>query len=221
MSQPFTELSQAELDGLIERVKEAAEYGLALSAEDLQWLLNALLMLAQLQAEMADQDITLQKLRKLAGIVNSSEKLRNLTPGDARNKPSRRPKPKLSPKPPAEAVVHERCQHALEGLKKGQRCPACGRGTLYKYTPAVVLRISGQTPLKSTQHLLERLRCNRGVLHRPVARSRPAGWPRGADLRLQCPGADGHPEVLCRRPVLSSADPAAVIRDAGERLDGL
>ena len=59
MTKPFTELSQAELDGLIERVKEAADFGLALSAEDLQLLLNALLMLAQLQAEMADQDITL------------------------------------------------------------------------------------------------------------------------------------------------------------------
>lgn len=162
MTKPFTELSQAELEGLIERVKEAAEYGLALSAEDLQLLLNALLMLAQLQAEMADQDITLHKLRKLAGIVTSSEKLKNLAPGNAPNKPSTRPKPKPKPssKPPAEAVVHERCQHCLEGLEKGQRCPECGRGTLYQYTPAVVLRISGQTPLKSTQHILERLRCN-------------------------------------------------------------
>lgn len=158
MSQPFEELSQADLDGLIERVKEAADYGLALSAEDLRLLLNALLMLAQLQAEMADQDMTLHKLRKLAGLVQSSEKLKHLAPGNAPKKPSTRPKPPA--KPPAEAVVHERCQHRLEGLTKGQRCPECARGTLYKYTPAVVLRISGQTPLKSTQHLLERLRCN-------------------------------------------------------------
>jgi transposase len=160
MTQPFAELSQAELDGLIERVKEAAEYGLALSAEDLQLLLNALLMLAQLQAEMAEQDITLHKLRKLAGIVQRSEKFKDIASGEAPKKPSTRPKPKPSPKPPAEPVVHERCQHCLTGLTKGQRCPECGRGTLYQYIPAVVLRISGQTPLKSTQHLLERLRCN-------------------------------------------------------------
>jgi len=160
MTKPFAELSQAELDGLIKRVKEAAAYGLALSAEDLQLLLNALLMLAQLQVQMADQDITLHKLRKLAGIVHSSEQLKHLAPGGEPNKPATRQKPKPSPKPPAKAVVHERCQHGLVGLTKGQRCPECGRGTLYQYTPAVVLRISGQTPLKSTQHLLERLRCN-------------------------------------------------------------
>lgn len=36
MSQPFTEVSQAELDGLITRVQQAAEHGLALSSDDLQ-----------------------------------------------------------------------------------------------------------------------------------------------------------------------------------------
>ena len=76
------ELSTLErtLDGLIERVREAAEHNLALSGEDLQLLLNALLMLAQLQARMSDQDITLHKLRKLAGIVNASEKLSVVLP---------------------------------------------------------------------------------------------------------------------------------------------
>ena len=48
----------------------------------------------------------------------------------------------------------------MEGLEKGQRCPDCERGRLYKYDPALVLRISGQTPLTSVQHSLERLRCN-------------------------------------------------------------
>jgi transposase len=73
---PFTELSPAELDALIERVKEAAEHGLALSGEDLGLLLNALLMLAQFQERMSDHDLTLHKLRKLAGIVSASEKLK-------------------------------------------------------------------------------------------------------------------------------------------------
>ena len=159
MSQPI-ELSQAELDGLIERVREAAEHNLALSGEDLQLLLNALLMLAQLQARMSDQDITLHKLRKLAGIVNASEKLSVVLPPAA--KPANKPKkpPPKEPKAEPERVIHARRRHALEGLEKGQRCPECGRGTLYQYEPAVVLRISGQTPLTSTQHILERLRCN-------------------------------------------------------------
>lgn len=118
-------------------------------------------MLTQLQARLSDQDITLHKLRKLAGIVNASEKLKHLVPG-GEGKPTATPrsKRKTATPPRAEAVIHERCSHQLAGLSKGQRCPECERGTLYKYAPAVVLRISGQAPLKSTQHLLERLRCN-------------------------------------------------------------
>jgi transposase len=155
---PFAELSQTELDGLIERVKQATEHGLALSGADLQLLLNALLMLAQLQEQMADHDITLHKLRKLAGIVSSSEKLSAVVPTSL--PPKQKKTPARPPKPATERVIHERCQHKLNGLAKGQRCPECERGTLYQYDPAVVLRISGQTPLKSTQHILERLRCN-------------------------------------------------------------
>jgi len=160
MSKAFEELSEAELDGLIERVKQAAEHHLALSGEDLRLLLNALLMLAQLQARMADQDITLYKLRKLAGIVSASEKLSAVLP--QASKPAKKPKQESGKEPKAapERVIHERCTHRIEGLEKGQRCPECERGTLYKYDPAVVLRISGQTPLRSTEHLLERLRCN-------------------------------------------------------------
>jgi len=155
-----TELSGEELDALIERVKEAAEHGLALSGDDLQLLLSALVMLAQLQEKMTDSDVTLQKLRKLAGIVSSSEKLSAVVPGSGKSKKPKK-KPKTKPKTDTEErVVHERCHHALEGLVKGQRCPECERGTLYKYEPALLLRISGQTPLKSTQHIQERLRCN-------------------------------------------------------------
>jgi transposase len=160
MTAPVTELSAAELDGLIDRVQQAAQHGLALSADDLQLLLSALLLLAQLQTELAEQDITLHKLRKLAGIVKRSEQLKHLAPGRSTSPSASRPAAQRTPKPPVEPIVHERCTHCLTEVAKGQRCPECGRGTLYNYTPAVVLRISGQTPLKSTQHLLERLRCN-------------------------------------------------------------
>lgn len=161
MSATITELSQAELDALIERVKQAAEHGLGLSADDLRLLLSALLTLAELQSRIADSDITLQKLRKLAGIVQSSEKLRAVVPqtGQAKAKTPKK-KPTREGTARGERVIHERCHHALVGLNKGDRCPECHRGTLYKYAPAVVLRISGQTPLISTQHILERLRCN-------------------------------------------------------------
>ncbi len=158
------ELSQDELDGLIDRVREAAEHGLALSGEDLELLLSALVMLAELQQRMAEGDITLQKLRKLAGIVKSSEKLSAVLPGKAQKKKPKTKKPRRRGDPPdgddTEPVIHERCTHQIDGYAKGQRCPQCERGTVSKYAPAVVLRISGQTPLIRTQHVLERLRCS-------------------------------------------------------------
>lgn len=160
MTEPtWHEISDAELDALMARVQAAAVHGLSLSAADLQLLLKVLLSFAYLQERLAASDITLQKLRKLAGMVSASEKLKDVLPG-ARGTGTANRTPKTSPKPPAETVIHERCTHALEGLAKGQRCPECARGTLYKYHPAVVLRIRGQTPLISTQHILERLRCN-------------------------------------------------------------
>jgi transposase len=71
-----------------------------------------------------------------------------------------KPFEELTAKPPTEAVIHERCQHALVGLTKGQRCPECGRGTLYKYPPGGGDTDQRPTPPTSTQHFLERLRCN-------------------------------------------------------------
>ena len=183
---PVVELSEAELDALIERVEQAIAHHLALSVEDLQLLLSALLTLAHLHERLAENDMTLHKLRKLAGIVQRSEKLKHLTGAgtpSGENKPPRPPKaPPTPPAPAPEPVIHQhaqrhqakascrtdkppwpsrlRCTHTLEGLSKGQRCPECARGTLYKYAPASFLRISGQTPLECTQHRLERLRCN-------------------------------------------------------------
>lgn len=153
----FHDLSEAELDALIARVSEAVEHNLALSGEDMQLLLKALLMLVELQQRMTDRDITLHKLRKLAGIVQSSEKLKAVVPEAATSAKRRQRRDK---KPKSDAVIHQRCKHAIEGLEKGQACPECQRGRLYKYDPALVLRISGQTPLTSVQHILERLRCN-------------------------------------------------------------
>ena len=170
MSAAFVDLNPAELDALIERVEQAIEHDLALSNEDLRLLLQALLTLAQLQERLQDQAITLSKLRKLAGLVASSEKLRTVVPqatGEASeaagssSSPAHNHKlPKPPPTPPAPPMIHNRCTHALVDLSKGQRCPECGRGTLYKYQPSVVVRITGQTPLVSTQHIRERLRCN-------------------------------------------------------------
>lgn len=155
---PIAELSEADLDGLIERLEQAIAHDLALSVSDLQVLLQVLLSFAHLHERLSERDITLHKLRKLAGIVQSSEKLSHLLPKSSNKKPPQAAQ--LPVEPPAEPVIHERCTHAIEGLEKGQVCPECQRGKLYKYAPAAFLRIEGQSPFLCTLHLLERLRCN-------------------------------------------------------------
>ena len=159
MTETVTELSETELDALIERVTHTIEHELSLSIPDLRLLLNALVMLTQLQGRLADHDITLHKLRKLAGIVKKSEQLKQIVPKAVEEEKKRRRRKKPPPSS-HETVVHERCHHKIEGLEKGQPCPECEKGKLYKYEPAIRLRISGQTPLIRTEHILERLRCN-------------------------------------------------------------
>ena len=156
---PVSELSAEALDALITRVQEAIDNDLSLSTEDLKLLLNAVLTLATMQERLSNKDITTHKLCKLLGIVQSSEKLTHLLAEGSTAKPdtkikrTRKPKDKKAPEP---TKVH----HALEGFYKGQSCPACLSGKLYKYEPAQLLRVSGHSPFCSELHLSERLRCN-------------------------------------------------------------
>jgi transposase len=50
------------------------------------------------------------------------------------------------------------CRH--EELAVGQRCPVCGRGTLYALPPGVEIRIDGQALLSAIRYELEKLRCS-------------------------------------------------------------
>lgn len=50
--------------------------------------------------------------------------------------------------------------HALSGINKGDECPRCQKGKVYKYDPASLLRITGHSPYTPVLHLSERVRCN-------------------------------------------------------------
>ncbi|KAG1649244.1 hypothetical protein GQR58_029180 [Nymphon striatum] len=170
----FVDLSESELDALIERIEQARTHQLALSVDDYQLLLNALLMLANMQERLSHNDLSIHKLKKLLGMVRSSETLRGLVPaGDADQqsqtnhtepdqssrkrsdpKPPRKKRPKA---PPIKPTVH---RHSLEGMAKGDSCPGCLAGKVYKYTPALLLRVTGHAPLSSERHLCDQLRCN-------------------------------------------------------------
>jgi transposase len=54
----------------------------------------------------------------------------------------------------------ERVHVAIEGLKAGDSCPECSKGTVYEYRqPGVAVRVVGQPPLKATVYELQKLRC--------------------------------------------------------------
>lgn len=159
MTQTFTDIDNDALDGLIERVTEAKDHELALSPEDCQLLLNALMTLANLQENMASKDVTIHKLKKLVGMVKSSEKLGELVTQAAGKKASNL-KPTPRTKPNTKKVKPKVLHHCLSAHNKGETCPECRVGKLTKYEPASFLRITGQSPFVPEQHIMERLRCN-------------------------------------------------------------
>ena len=163
MTQSFTDIDNDALDALIERVSEAKEHELALSPDDCQLLLNALMTLASLQENIASKDVTIHKLKKLIGIVKSSEKLEDLikqeslpTKSSKTNKQQRTSRTKPTATKVKPTVVH----HPLTTLARGELCPECNIGKLTKYEPASFLRIVGQSPFIPDQHVMERLRCS-------------------------------------------------------------
>ena len=65
MTQPLTNTEVAQA---AERLEQAIAHDLALSAADLQCLLQIVLSFAHWHERLSERDITLHKLRKLAGI---------------------------------------------------------------------------------------------------------------------------------------------------------
>jgi hypothetical protein len=50
------------------------------------------------------------------------------------------------------------CRH--DKLAAGERCPACGRGRLYRLPPGVEMRLDGNALLLAVRYELEKLRCS-------------------------------------------------------------
>lgn len=163
---PIRELDEKQLDALMQRMREARDHGLALSSDDYDILMNALLMLANMQERLSNNDLTLLKLKKLLGMVNSSEKLDKLRPeakdggkpakpkGTHGRRSSNKPRSKNKPVKP---TVH---RHKIEGLSSGDPCPECPLGKVYKFNPSTLLRVTAHSPFTREMHIVEQLRCN-------------------------------------------------------------
>ncbi|WP_236994640.1 IS66 family transposase [Granulosicoccus antarcticus] len=54
----------------------------------------------------------------------------------------------------------ENVRHSFDSMSKGDQCPDCPRGKVYKYEPAVMVRVTGQAPYSAKRHIRDRLRCS-------------------------------------------------------------
>ena len=167
LSTTVHEIDIDALDALIARLNEAKEFNFTLNKEDIELLLCALATLSTLQSSLASNDITLHKMRKLLGIVASSEKLAKLIgdnaqfdADDRRDENKTRKKPADKNETPACRVEPTVVHHPLVDNKKGERCSCCLKGTLTKQAPTELLRITGHGPYSAVNNVQARSRCN-------------------------------------------------------------
>lgn len=159
MSKPFTDIDSQALEALIARVSEAKENNLALSPEDCQLLLDALVTLASMQERLSNHDVTVHKLRKLLGIEKSSEGLSQVLKKTGAKK-STRSRRKVNEEDAFTPVKPTVVIHSLDNVAKGDVCGECLVGKVYKTEPGTFLRISGHSPFTPQQHVMSRFRCN-------------------------------------------------------------
>lgn len=146
-----------EVNALIERVEYAVSHDLTVSSDDLKMLLDLVL---GSNARLNRQKSTIDKLRKLAGLVNSAEPGNRSANGRKRLGNRQRNNTSGFATGDTPEIEHTVEKHALQAHQKGDQCPECDKGKLNKTEPASSLRVTGQAPLKVTRHILEQLRCN-------------------------------------------------------------
>jgi len=157
------ELTMEDLETLLNRAKDS------LAEEDfekLELLHNAYLTLTDL---IEDDKMTIRKLREML-YGRSTEKTSKVIGGEGKKAPSSSDEPKKKTKgrkPKGHgrngASAYEaarRIEVGHEQLKHKQRCPACEKGKVYRKRPKVLVRITGEPPLRATLYQLERFRCN-------------------------------------------------------------
>ena len=157
MTVDVIEITAQEMDELVARIEEALNNGLSLEADDIRLVLQILRQFAFMQERLEGNETMKQRYLKLMGLVSSSETQDQLFNTGSPSK-KKKPRQKRS-KPKADKVPVKVCHHQLEGVEKGQLCPECEKGKLYKFEPASFIRITGQPPLTTEKHIMEQMRC--------------------------------------------------------------
>jgi transposase len=173
------QLSREEGEALIERIERNA-----LSTEDRQLLVKLLTFYFWLLFALREAKLSLKRLKAL--VFGEKPKKPKLPPSGGTTGGGNRdtletatsatqamsssgavPTPEKKPSPPGHgrhgadvyrAAQTVECRH--EQLAVGERCPACGRGTLYRLLPGVAMRLDGHALLSAVRYELEKLRCS-------------------------------------------------------------
>jgi len=172
-------LSREEGEALIERIERNT-----LSAADRQLLVKVLTVYFWLLFALRKAKLSLKRIKALVfgekpkppkppsaggtssgGSAGENEAPTNPSQGVQAAGPAASPAKK--PPPPGHgrqgadvyrAAQTVECRH--EELAVGERCPACGRGTLYRLPPGVEMRLDGHALLSAVRYELEKLRCS-------------------------------------------------------------
>ena len=180
MQQPEdVQLSREEGEALIERIERNA-----LSAEDRQLLVKLLTFYFWLLFALREAKLSLKRLKALVfgekpkkpkppssggttGGGSPDERETETSASQDVSSSTAVPTPEQKPPPPGHgrhgadvyrAAQTVECRH--EQLAVGARCPACGRGTLYRLLPGVEMRLDGNARLSAVRYELEKLRCS-------------------------------------------------------------
>jgi transposase len=170
------ELSQAQGEALLARLEANT-----LTAEDRRVLGKVLTYYFWLLFALREAKLSLKRLKALefgvkpkppssdgrpSGGSGSESALPTSTAPKVHSAPPAAP-PAKKPPPPGHgrhgAAVYRTaqtvaCRH--EELAVGERCPACGRGSLYRLPPGVEMRLDGNALLSAVRYEVEKLRCS-------------------------------------------------------------
>ncbi len=159
------ELDIGELFAILERSKTGP-----LGAEDRELLKATIETLLLMQTELEKEKASLARLRKTLSInTKKTEKTSEVLKGDddeeqpqdKNGEKKKKKKPKGHGRNGADAYTGaERIDVPHESLKRGDLCPRCPKGKLYRQKPRQLVRVTGQAPISAKCWEIERLRCN-------------------------------------------------------------
>jgi len=172
------EISPSQLQALKEKLDNDSRN---LNEEDVSKLKALIDTISYVHDLIKEKDIEISKLRRLLFGTPTSEKSKRLLNNDDDDNEKSGVSNGESVGD-ADAAVKSECQSKKKGhgkngvsvytgaerktishpcLQAGSKCPECPAGRLFKIkSPAVLLRIKGQTPIAATIYELERLRCS-------------------------------------------------------------